>query len=330
MNLLAALACLVGSALAATLATHALIGRLQAAAVIDVPSARGLHRQPVPRGGGLAVAAVVLGVHALLLVLALLPPVAGTLTLALGACFAWLGWLDDRASRAVLPRLLAQCVLAIVAVASWLSLPTHGGSLALLAAGALALVWHVNLTNFMDGADGFVGTHALLTGLAFAALNIGTGHVGVALWALALAGASLGFLRWNWHPARIFLGDAGSYFIGFELAALTVASVASGIPAAAAAILLAPLVVDASLTLTVRTLQRAAPWRAHRAHAYQRLVLAGWSPAQVAGALATVELALCWPLAWSASVSSSALPALGAYALLAIIWACARSVHPGT
>ena len=115
---------------------------------------------------------------------------------------------------------------------------------------------------------------------------------GLAALSLAMAGGALGFLIWNWAPARIFLGDVGSGFLGFMFAALAVASENSGsVPLLAWVILAAIFVVDATLTFVRRL--RAGFWReAHRDHAYQRAVQGGWTHAAVATAVGAANLVL--------------------------------------
>ncbi|MGE0861615.1 MAG: glycosyl transferase, partial [Gammaproteobacteria bacterium] len=315
-----AFALFTGAALLAAALLARLIPHLHAARVLDVPNARSLHGAPVPRGGGLAIAAVTLLVELVLVLSGDLPRVAGLVVMVVGAGFAALGWADDRVSRGVASRLAAQALLAALFVIG--ALPD--ASLTLRCLWWLALLWHVNLFNFMDGADGLAGVQTLCAGLACAALLASVGAHGAAWVALALAGAALGFLRCNWHPARVFLGDAGSYFIGFQLGALAAWSApADGWPWRAL-LLFAPFVVDASLTLLARAARGEAVWRAHRDHAYQRLVTRrGWSPARLAIGLALINVLLCWPAAalggaWPVTAS------VFVYGLLAIIWAWAR------
>ena len=327
MNLWLTMLTTVAAALACGGLTALLIPRLQGAQVLDVPNSRSLHTRPVPRGGGLAVAAVVIAAQFLLLASHRWSLQTGLVTTVVASGFAALGWADDRAARGVVLRLAVQSVLALLFVT--LALPAD---LPVLERGLLwlAVLWGVNLFNFMDGADGLAGVQALAASLGLGVLLMLTMQIGAAWAAFTLAGATAGFLRWNWHPARIFLGDVGSYFIGFELTALVILSAQASHTQWPGLILVAPFVIDASLTLLARFWRGAPVWRAHREHLYQRLVLRGWSPARVASALATLLIGVCWPGAvWS--VVAGVLPALFVYGLLAIIWLWlrSRSVQPG-
>ena len=324
MNWIAAALCVVVATLACAGFIAWLIPRLQRAEVIDIPNDRSLHVAPVPRGAGLAIAVVVIALQLALILAGQWPGVAPVVTIAVAGGFAALGWADDRASRGVLLRFGIQAGLSSLFVL-W-ALPPE---LTLLERALLcvAVMWAVNLFNFMDGADGFAGVQALAASLGLGLVLAVLGQGGAALAAFALAGAVAGFLRWNWHPARIFLGDVGSYFIGFELAALVLSCGHDAAGVAPALILVAPFVVDASLTLLARALRGVPVWRAHREHVYQGLVLRGWSPARVSAALALILVGLCWPAA-ALSVTHGPLPAVFVYGLLAIIWAWVRRAMP--
>jgi Fuc2NAc and GlcNAc transferase len=154
------------------------------------------------------------------------------------------------------------------------------------------LVWATNLFNFMDGIDGIAGVETLSVAGVGGLLLLRTGNLGLGLLALVLAGSALGFLRWNWPPAQIFLGDVGSGFIGFMLAALAIASENSNaVPVLVWAILFAAFIVDATITLVRRF--RGRLWReAHKTHAYQRAVQAGGKHASVTSAIVAVNLLL--------------------------------------
>jgi UDP-N-acetylmuramyl pentapeptide phosphotransferase/UDP-N-acetylglucosamine-1-phosphate transferase len=191
---------------------------------------------------------------------------------------AMVSWRDDLGHVPARWRLLAQ----ILAVAAGLAVldgdPVFQGLLPPwldLVAAALAWIWFVNLTNFMDGIDGITGVEA-------ASIGIGLALVGApAAPALILVSASLGFLRWNWHPARLFMGDVGSVPLGYLLGALLL-MLAKGGAWAAALILPAYYLADATWTLVRRLLERKRVWEAHREHFYQQAVQRGWSHGRVA------------------------------------------------
>ena len=147
---------------------------------------------------------------------------------------------------------------------------------------ALAIVWMINLYNFMDGADGLAASEATFVAIAAGVALMWNGELGLALIALSIGGAAGGFFVRNKAPAKIFLGDVGSGLLGFLFAALALVSdKAGGLPFLAWLILLGVFVMDATITL-IRRIFRGERWYvAHRSHAYQRLVQSGWSHGKV-------------------------------------------------
>lgn len=292
-------------ALAALVATLWLTGIVQAwlqrRAILDHPVDRSSHNVPVPRGGGLALIPVL--VLAWLGLAAVGAAPAGTPVIALGAALlALLSWYDDLRSLAAGLRLLAHFAAAALGVASLAaSGPVFQGVLPPFfdRAGAVMLwVWFINLYNFMDGIDGITGGESVAIGvgvaatLALAGLAADSG-VGPAL---CVATGALGFLRWNWPPARVFLGDVGSVPLGYLLGWLLLLLATEGLWAPA---LILPLyyLADATLTLLKRILRGERFWQPHRQHFYQRAVAPGDNHASVlqlvlAGNLLLVLLAL--------------------------------------
>lgn len=296
--------------------------------VLDRPNARSLHVEAVPRGGGLGFAVLVLAVEVALVVAGLLPREIGLALVGVGAGFAVLGWADDYQARPVSWRLLAQSVLA----AAFALVVLRGAPAGLLAVvgyslaftlSLIAIVWFVNLFNFMDGADGFAGTQTLTAAAGAAVIFWISDEIGAALAMTALAGSSAGFLRWNWPPARIFMGDAGSYFVGFQFAAFMLIGAQSTVGIAPVLILSAPFVTDATLTLMRRMVARERWWQPHRSHVYQLLILGGCAPATLARRLAILNITVCWSLAFISATSTYRAVTCGliAYAVTAIIWA---------
>ncbi|MGH7005383.1 MAG: MraY family glycosyltransferase, partial [Alphaproteobacteria bacterium] len=158
---------------------------------------------------------------------------------------------------------------------------------------ALGWIWFINLYNFMDGIDGITGVETASIGIGLVALGVvNLGAVaGQALAGLALAGAAIGFLVWNWHPARIFLGDVGSVPLGYIVGGLLIQATVAGHWAPA---LILPLyyLADATLVLFARAFAGQKPWQAHKRHFYQRAHQGGLSHAQVSLAIAMLNLAL--------------------------------------
>lgn len=236
--------------------------------ILDHPNERSLHQRPVSRMGGIGVAAGIA---------ASVPFVSQVewWPLWLGACFlVGISFLDDIIGLPIIGRLLVHFVAAGGAAAGLL-LNRTAGVLVLLA--VVAIVWMTNLYNFMDGMDGLAGGMALF-GFGFYALaGVLSGHLPFAVTNAAIAAAAGAFLLFNFHPARIFMGDAGSTLFGFLAACLGLVGWQLGIwtlwfPG----LVFSPFIVDATVTLARRLLRGEKFWRPHRDHYYQRLVLSGW------------------------------------------------------
>jgi len=234
---------------------------------MDRPNERSLHRLPIPRAGGwgLIPAAVICAVAF---------GAGDNLLIGLTAVLFFVSYADDRVSLPILVRMPIQAAVA----ALWLSygpigLPTPIGVLA-----GCGIVWIMNLFNFMDGSDGLAGGMALFAFGTFAAVAGAAGVMPLAIWSIALAGASAGFLLFNFNPARIFLGDAGSVVLGFLAAVFGIWGWAAGIwPFWFPFLVAAPFFIDGTVTLFRRVIRREKFWRAHREHYYQRLIRSGWS-----------------------------------------------------
>ena len=246
--------------------------------ILDVPNPRSSHRRPTPTGGGLGIIA---GTLLALAVVWRFADIGADWLLAmwLSLMLGLLGFVDDRVQLGVGLRLVCQACAALAVVT--FSMMQHneatGGSslgLVLLALGAVVyLVWMTNLFNFMDGIDGLASTQAIFIAAGGAWLTSRAGaSPGSILLLVGIAAAVSGFLYHNWPPARIFMGDTGSLFLGFLLAACSLQSAARGELALPVWLILwAPFVCDASTTLVFRMLRRQALHTAHREHAYQHL-----------------------------------------------------------
>ena len=232
---------------------------------LDVPNERSLHSAPVPRVGGIGIA---LGVAAA--AVTGLAPVSLALLLALA--LAMLSFLDDVKRLPTSMRLAAHLWAAAVLV--WYTLsPMNVLEMALL---VIAVAWITNLYNFMDGSDGLAGGMAVVGFSAYAIAAWLAGDADVAQPSAALVGASAAFLAFNFHPARVFLGDVGSIPLGFLAAALGVVGWRDDVWQLWCPVLVfGPFIGDATLTLLKRLARREKVWHAHREHYYQRLVLMG-------------------------------------------------------
>jgi Fuc2NAc and GlcNAc transferase len=248
--------------------------------LMDIPNLRSSHALPTPRGGGVAIVVAFFIAALLLALLGLMDPLLLGALLIGGSAMALVGYLDDRRHLRASVRFGVHFAAALCAVILLGGIPEralahwglHGAWIGGVVA-VLALIWIVNLFNFMDGLDGIAGSEAVFVSGAGAWLCWHQGDApGLTATMLCLAAASLGFLRWNWPPARIFMGDVGSGFLGFSLAVLGLAASQKGaFPIEAWPILGGVFLVDATVTL-IRRITRGDRWfNAHRTHAYQHL-----------------------------------------------------------
>jgi Fuc2NAc and GlcNAc transferase len=190
---------------------------------------------------------------------------------------------------------------------------------------AIGIVWLTNLFNFMDGIDALEGLEAVTASALGAFLLARQGHAGLAEIALVLACACAGFLVWNWPPAKIFMGDVGSGFIGFVFGVLVIACARHQPPLLWTwLILIGVFVVDATVTL-VRRLIRGERWyQAHRTHAYQHASRLWHSHAKVTLAVAVVNLLWLFPMAWWATASPAIALPLALAALIPLVGVAVR------
>jgi Fuc2NAc and GlcNAc transferase len=274
---MAVVALAFGVAVAAWMLTGAMRRYALARQVLDHPNERSSHTVPTPRGGGVAiVVAVAVGLLALAAT-GQIQPHGAWAVLGAGGIVAVVGFIDDHRPIPARWRLLAH-VAAALWVLGWLGglppLPMAGGTLQFGALGAVlatvSLVWLLNLYNFMDGIDGIAAVQAVCVALPGAALWWVATGASDALAPVLVAAAVLGFLPWNFPSARIFMGDAGSGFLGIVFGALALWS-AHQQPTLIWVwpILLGVFVVDASVTLLRRLVRRERVYEAHRSHAYQ-------------------------------------------------------------
>ena len=244
--------------------------------LMDVPNARSSHEIPTPRGGGVAI------VLSFLMVLPFMGVAGGlsssflTSLIGAGALTALIGFLDDHGHIAARWRLLGHFIAAVWAL-YWIGgMPPVEAFGFLLDLGWLGhitaviyLVWMLNLYNFMDGIDGLASVEAICVCVGACIVYFLSGH-GLSIAPLILALAVCGFLYWNFPPARIFMGDAGSGFLGVVLGVLSLqAAWVSPQLFWSWLILLGVFVVDATFTLVRRLLRGEKVYEAHRSHGYQ-------------------------------------------------------------
>jgi Fuc2NAc and GlcNAc transferase len=301
-----AICALVATALLTQLVRAIAVGR----GVVDVPNARSSHDVPTPRGGGLA---IVLVTTAGLLVLAVLGMLRLDLLWAVtggGLAVALAGFADDRRSLSAATRLTVHFAAALWALV-WLGgLPALriGAHLVFpgwmgYVLGAFGIVWAINLFNFMDGIDGIAASEAVFVALAGALLSLPMGvGAGVGFAAAVFAAACGGFLMWNWPPARIFLGDVGSGYLGYVIVVLAVAATRDNPVALWVWLILGgAFFVDATATLLRRLLRGERVYEAHRSHAYQWLARRWGGHAPVTWTVLIVNVVWLLPCAVFAS-----------------------------
>ncbi len=296
----------------------ALLPHLRAHAILDHPNERSSHQTPTPKGGGIIVVAVLALAWIAVGFFLEHGPFLTWIIPGAAMALAGLSWIDDLRGLPPITRLLGQiaAVTIVLILKPESDLFFQGllpSALDPLIAGLL-WVWFINLFNFMDGIDGITGVETLVIGLGLGL--IGSGPTG--LLGLIIAGAALGFLKWNWHPAKVFLGDVGSVPLGFLLGWLLLDFAAAG-HWAAALILPAYYLADATTTLLRRAFRGEIVWHAHNQHFYQQAVKRGLSHATVSGAVLAAGVILIG-LAWVAERGWGWIALAGAAAL------CLRSL----
>ncbi len=300
--------------------------------VMDLPNSRSSHVVPVPRGGGLGIVLVFVSAVVWSLQRQVVPAKLAWALVGGGIAISIVGFLDDHFRLSPWPRLITHFVAAAWALCCFDEISfSHFGNSADFggwvgrAAALIGLVWLTNLFNFMDGIDGLAGMEAVtVSGLvAFLLFRNGLYDVAQASW--MLAAVSLGFLIWNWPPAKIFMGDAGSGFLGFSLGVLALFPSKAG-PAFVWPwlILLAVFIVDSTVTLLRRVLSGARWYEAHRSHAYQHAASTWGSHAKVMLAVAGINIGWLFPLAWSACRYPALAPAFATVAIVPLLYITLR------
>ena len=292
--------------------------------MLDRPNQRSLHERPVPRSGGIAIAAGVAAGAAMSTVAA---PHGLVALLAIAGALAALSLADDIFTLPTLLRLAAH----LAAAGAALSLAIGVAEPLLFVVLLLAIAWYSNLYNFMDGSDGLAGGMAIFGFGAYAWAAHQSGHAALTALSASVAAACGAFLLVNFHPARLFMGDAGSVPLGFLAAALGVLGWRDGLwPLWFPLLVFAPFVCDATLTLVKRLLRRERLWQAHKDHYYQRLVRMGFGHratawieyAAMAGCAATALLfRAAEPGVQAAALGAAAIVLIAIAAWIDVRWA---------
>jgi UDP-N-acetylmuramyl pentapeptide phosphotransferase/UDP-N-acetylglucosamine-1-phosphate transferase len=251
--------------------------------ILDTPNERSSHFRPVPRGGGVMIVLIVLATSAW--VANEIDWRRSLIYIVSASIIAWMGWHDDVHSLPATFRLLVQSIIAIVSI--WgmgyfkvVAVPLFGDLQLGVIGIIITFLWIVGLTNaynFMDGIDGNAGGVAFSAGLGWMWLAADTQKWFVFWLALAIAASSLGFLSHNWTPAKVFMGDVGSTFLGYSFAVLSLVSASQGGDALLIGTLLMWIVImDSFVTFLGRAVKRENVFTGHRSHLFQRLVLGGY------------------------------------------------------
>ena len=287
---------------------------------LDHPGGRSLHERPVPRTGGV-------GLHVgIILAWGITAPNLPDAAWAAFAVMLAVSFIEDVGGLSAAWRLGVH-LLATGLFAADVLLDTHGWIT--VVAVAVAIAWMANLYNFMDGSDGLAGGMALIGFSGYGIAAWLSGSTAFALLNFGIAASAAAFLVFNFHPARIFMGDVGSVPLGFLAGALGVIGWQQRdwswwFPL----VLFSPFIVDASVTLARRLLRRERVWEAHRDHYYQRLVLMGWGHRKTA--LAEYGLMLACGVVALLAMTQSAMAQIAvlsgiALAYLALIGALERA-----
>lgn len=315
--------------LVSTFLSSLLTGRIRRLALqrnmMDLPNERSSHTQPTPRGGGLSIVLIVLA-GVLILGMAGLIPARIALAFLMGSIVAFIGWRDDRGGLPPLTRAVVQTGAAAAAVALLGGVPVLDLGFAVIEwgwaghlIGIIGIVWMTNLFNFMDGIDGLAASEAVFVFGVGGILLAVTGLSPIVLVCALYAGGSLGFLRWNWPPARIFLGDVASGFLGFSIGAMAIAAAEGGFPLWVWLILAGVFVCDATVTL-IRRMARGERWyHPHRSHAYQHLTRRWNSHRRVTVGVIAINLIWLTPIAYLCLRFSEWAPLMTIIALLPLV-----------
>ncbi len=259
--------------------------------LFDHPNDRSSHSAPMPRGGGLAIVLIVTGAG--LWSISETGLSRNLIYIVCGIIIAFLGWRDDIHSLSPWMRFSIQGLVAVISMYGFgyfesVTIPLLGVLHLGIVGIVITFLWIIGLTNaynFMDGIDGMAGGVAFAGGVGWVLLSSNIDYLANSLvfWiGFAIAASSLGFLRHNWQPAKIFMGDVASTFLGYTFAVLPLlASDQKGDALMLGTILMWTFIIDTTVTFFQRLFRRENLLTAHRSHLYQRLVIGGYTHATI-------------------------------------------------
>lgn len=291
--------------------TKYLITHASSLGMVDAPNARSSHVQPTPKGGGLSFFLIF---TIILLVLYFRGNPFKTLVAPLlfgGPVVVLLGWFDDRMNLSALLRLFVHFLVAAVIyglVTRWFSEEFHISFLPNIFVVTfifclLFISWFINLYNFMDGADGLAASTGIAGSILLAVISLLHGTEEISVIYILFAYSISGFLYFNWQPAKIFMGDTGSYFLGFVFASMAlICKVHADISFYSHIILFGFFIVDATYTLGMRAFRRQKLLEPHRQFAFHKLMAKGWSHGKLSVFYVMVMVLWLFPMAQLASM----------------------------
>lgn len=285
----------------------ALIKNAHKLGVIDHPKERSSHHAPTPRGGGMSFLIAFMMTSMLLITFQLVDHIEFIPLLICLPILSLTGWFDDRSSLTARSRLFIQIICSLFSLAlitKFFAMDIQASFLPiesqfiLRALAVLFFVWCINLYNFMDGIDGLAGSQAIFIALGLAIFCYFEQEYDFMYLHLTLAASVFGFIIFNWSPAKIFMGDVGSYFLGFYFACMGVLQDVEGkIQLPTTGILMAPLIVDATYTLFSRLFQGYKLFDTHKTFCFHKIVQSGKSHKQVATYYLMASIFWCLPIA---------------------------------
>lgn len=282
------------------------LGWLNKKEIFDIPNERSSHQNPTPVGGGIVIALVSLTLFSIYLIYSGEKFYWGYFFGAL--IIAFISWLDDLRSVPVLARFFCHSLAAVLAIYSFgidesLYIPLIGnynfGKFIYLV-WFLWIVWLINAYNFMDGIDGIAGIQALITSISWVVVANSLGNNSVGIFCLVLAASNLAFLFFNWQPAKIFMGDVGSAFLGYTFAVLPLFALAGkkagnnpGFLPFAGVLFVWLFFFDTVRTFFIRLIKRERFWQAHRKHIYQQFIIKGYAHRSVTILYGVITFLIC-------------------------------------